>query len=463
MIELPQGRSFIEEVTVKIKRFSIGVLVVAVLTLISGCALYGNGRRIVYDRPMTGAIVSAPHDDGDYFIALTVSGGGSRAAVWHAAVMKELYEQIKLPDGRSIIDEIDYISSVSGGSLSSADFCMNKPEVDTTHTKEYDDFFKRYLADMRRDIEAKMAGNIFTLSRYLLASEDKAVVLKDTFDKLYFGGRTFRELDDRERRGISPVLIANGTVMDTGARFLFTTLSRADFEVRPEDIYHKLIKTSLAESSITFGGDVLGIMTPDDIGISIDDMEVSRAVAASASVPVILGPVVLRDNKRSTPVRDIYVHVNDGGVNDNQGLVTIMQLLFGRFAHEQKKFKGAMIIIVDANQSIDPRYSEELVRAFSTIGMVERSYYICFYQGRAFAFITIMNILRSDPRFKDVKFVYISPYQADDPTISDLFTKTPTRFKITPENADNLERAASIVVEKMKGRILEGLKIKNAH
>jgi hypothetical protein len=71
-----------------------------------------------------------------------------------------------------------------------------------------------------------------------------------------------------------------------------------------------------------------------------------------------------------------------------------------------------------------------------------------------------MNILRSDPRFKDVKFVYISPYQADDPAISDLFTKTPTRFKITPENADNLERAAKIVVEKVKGRILEGLKMK---
>ncbi len=48
--------------------------------------------------------------------------------------MKELYKQVKLPDGRSITDEIDYISSVSGGSLSMAYYCLNKPNVDSSHT-----------------------------------------------------------------------------------------------------------------------------------------------------------------------------------------------------------------------------------------------------------------------------------------------------------------------------------------
>ena len=434
------------------------VLCLAVSILISfGCALYRDAV-VVYGVPATIPTAAAGRDEGEWLVAVAVCGGGSRAALWHAAVMKELNRQVKLPDGRSVVDEIDYISSVSGGSLSAAYWCLKKPDVDTTDTARYDAFFERYLADMRVNIEAKMAGTPFTWYRYLLASEDKAVVLKKTFDALYFDHRTFAELADRERRGISPVLIANGTDMDTGAKFLFTNLSRPDFEVRPPEIVRRLEGTFLAENDVLFGGDVLGIVTPDDIGISISDMEVSRAAAASASVPVILGPVVLRNNRKSTPEKDVYVHVNDGGVNDNQGLVTIIELLFGKVEREGKRFKGALILIVDANPYVDPRFSEDKVRAFSTIEMVERAFYICFHEGKAFAYLTIMDILKEDPRFKDVTLVCLSPYLADDPSISDTFTKTPTRFKITPVQADSIERAAKIVVEKMKGKILEELK-----
>jgi predicted acylesterase/phospholipase RssA len=435
----------------------VAFCLLAALVAASGCALYRDAV-IVYDAPAGAMTATVPHDEGVFLVAVAVSGGGSRAALWHAAVMKELYRQVKLPNGGSVVDEIDYLSSVSGGSLSSAYWCLLKPEANTTHADEYDAFFKRYLADMRINIEAKMVGGPFSWYRYLISSEDKAMVLKETFDALYFNHKTFGDLADREHRGVSPVLIANGTYMDTGAKFVFTTLPRQDFEVRPEEIYRSLKDTSLAESHISFGGDMFNVVTADDIGVSIAAMEVSRAAAASASVPLILGPVVLRDNKKSTPEKPVYVHVNDGGVNDNQGLVTLMELLFGKVEREGKRFKGAMIIIVDANQYIDPRYSEDLVRAFSTVEMVERSFYICFYQGRAFTYLTIMNVLRSDPRFKDVTFVYLSPYLAGDPATSDTFTRTPTRFKITPEQADNLENAARIVVGQMKGRILKGLR-----
>jgi predicted acylesterase/phospholipase RssA len=441
----------------KILKVSILICLAAALLVAFGCALYRDAV-IVYDLPAAPVTSPAPRDEGDFLVALAVSGGGSRAALWHAAVMKELYRQVKLSDGRAVTDEIDYISSVSGGSLSSAYWCLKKPEVDTTHTDQYDAFFDRYLTDMRVNIESEMAGGPLSWYRYLISSEDKAIVLGRTFDKLYFNHSTFGELADRERRGVSPILIANGTNMDTGAKFLFTTLTRSDFEVRPELLARRLGTTSLAQSDISFGGDVLNIVTTDDIGVSITNMEISRAAAASASVPLILGPVVLRDNKKSTPERDVYVHINDGGVNDNQGLVSLMELLYGRVEREGKKFKGAMIFIVDANQYIDPRYSEDMVRAFSTVGMVERSFYICFYQGRAFAYLTIMSVLKSDPRFKDVTFVYLSPYLAEDPAISDTFTRTPTRFKITPKDADNLEKAARIVVEKVRARMLERLR-----
>jgi predicted acylesterase/phospholipase RssA len=433
-------------------------LVVALLAA-HACAFYPD-TVIVYDLPApptTGPTVRA---DGEFLVLVSVTGGGSRAALWHAAVMKELYRQVKLPDGRSITDEIDYISSVSGGSLSSAYWCLNKPEADTTQTDPYDAFFDEYLADMRVNIEAKMAGSPLTWYRYLLSSEDRAIVLRETFDALYFGHKTFAELADRQRRAVAPVLIANGTDMETGAKFLFTTLPRTDFEVRPERIAGRSME-SLAESDISFGADVFNIVTPDDIGVSVMDMEVSLAVAASSAVPLVLGPVVMRDNRKSAPGKDIYVHVSDGGVNDNQGLLTLIELLYGRAEREGRKFTGAVVIIVDANPRIDPRYCQESVRAFSTIEMIERSYYTCFHQGRAFTFLTIMHVLKDDPRFRDVTFVYLSPYLADDPAISDIFTRTPTRFKITPSQADTVERAAGIVVERARGKILDQLQGSN--
>jgi predicted acylesterase/phospholipase RssA len=436
-------------------KVSIIIFLSAALLVTSACALYRDGV-IVYNLPAAPATPPARHDEGDYLVVVSVTGGGSRAALWHAAVMKELYRQLKLPDGRSVTDEIDYISSVSGGSLSSAYWCLNKPEADTTHPDLYDAFFDKYLADMRVNIEAKMAGGPFTWYRYLLSSEDRAVVLTKTFDKLYFNHETFATIADRQSRGVSPVLIANGTDMDTGAKFLFTTLPRSDFEVRPERLARASMG-SLAESDISFGADVFNIVTPDDIGVSITDMEVSRAAAASSSVPLVLGPVVLKDNKRSTPGHDIFVHVNDGGVNDNQGLFTLIELLYKRVEREGTAFKGAIVVIVDANPVIKARYTQESVRSPSTIEMIERSYYICFHQGRAFTLLAIMNILKSDPRFKDVTFIYLSPYLADDPEISDIFTQTPTRFRLTPTQADTIERAAGIVVERARGKILDQL------
>jgi predicted acylesterase/phospholipase RssA len=436
---------------VKTTRASLTLFLAAALLVAASCALYPNSV-IVYDLPAPALTVEPTGGEGDFLVVVSVTGGGSRAALWHAAVMRELYRQVRLPDGRSITDEIDYISSVSGGSLSAAYWCLNKPEVDTTHADRYDAFFDTYLADMRVNIEKKMSGSPLTWYRYLLSPEDRAVVLRETFDALYFGHRTFAELADRQRRGVSPILIANGTDMETGARFLFTTLPRTDFEVGPERIAPDAMK-SMGESGISFGADVFNVVTPDDIGVSTADMEVSLAVAASSSVPLLLGPVVMRDNLKSTPQKPIYVHVSDGGVNDNQGLVTLIELLSRRADDDKKGFKGAIVLVVDANPYIEARGSEDSVRSLSTIEMMERSYYICFHQGRAFTFLTIMRLIRDDVRLKDVTFVYLSPYLADDPRITDIFTQTPTRFKLTAKQADAIERAAGVVVGRTAERI----------
>jgi predicted acylesterase/phospholipase RssA len=415
-----------------------------------------NYELLVYDQPSPIKRQYVPIDDGDFFFALAVSGGGSRAAVFSAAVMEELYRQVKLPDGRSIIDEIDYISSVSGGSLSMAYYCMNKPNVNSSHTDLYDQFFDAYRADMRRNIEGDLVKHILQFYRIFLTSEERGLMLKQAFDALYFQGRKFDELGKRQKNGWSPTLIMNGTVMDTGARFLFTTLTKDNFDTTPRELTETLSQTGFGKSDFHFGGDLMGITVCDDIGLSIGDMEVSRGVAASASVPLLLGPIVLKDQKHSTPDQDMFIHVSDGGINDNQGISTIMQLVTDRLIDMSKgKYRGGLVIIIDSNQSIDPAESIGSVRGFKLVATAERAMNISFFRGKAFTYITIMFLMSTDPRFKDITFVYISPYLADDPKITALFQKTPTRFRIDPAKADSLERAAEIVVRKAKDQILE--------
>lgn len=411
---------------------------------------------LVYDQPSPIRREYVPTNDGDFFFAVAVSGGGSRAAVFSAAVMEELYRQVKLPDGRSIIDEIDYISSVSGGSLSMAYYCMNKPNVDSSHTELYDQFFETYRNDMRRNIEGDLIRNLFRFYKFFLTAEESGLLLKQAFDKLYFSNRKFDELGKRQRNGWSPTLIMNGTVMDTGARFLFTTLTRDHFDTEPRGVAERLSQTGFGKSDFRFGGDLLGITFCDDIGLSIGDMEVSRGVAASASVPLLLGPIVLKDQKKSTPDQEYFIHVSDGGINDNQGITTVMQLLVDHLVDmPEGTYRGGLVIIIDSNQSIDPAKSIGSVRGFKVLETAERAMNISFFRGKAFTYITIMFLMSTDPRYKDVMFVYISPYLTEDETIARMFEATPTRFKIAPEKADNLSRAAEIVIGKTKDKILD--------
>src|SRR5882672_6489874 len=102
----------------------------AVLAIVlAGCAAQPH---VLDARRGTGADL-APSPDPEMLVGLAVSGGGSRAATFTASVLEELARQIKLSEGarqRSFVEYINYISSVSGGSLATAYYGLNKPERD---------------------------------------------------------------------------------------------------------------------------------------------------------------------------------------------------------------------------------------------------------------------------------------------------------------------------------------------
>ncbi|MBN1881003.1 MAG: patatin-like phospholipase family protein [Deltaproteobacteria bacterium] len=455
-----------------------GLTIMACLVFVlSGCSVLGT-NFLVYTQDVPQLANYRLLEDGDYFLAVAVSGGGSRSAVWSAAVFRELFEQVKLPDGRSILDEIDYISCVSGGSVSSAYYCLNKPDVDTTHEEEYKLFFEQYLKDMRSNIEAAVFYRPPNWYRVFLEPEEKAYFLKWHFEKKFYGTATFDDLYKRQVQGLCPTLIINTTHMDSGAKFLFSTIPPKEFEMTQEDqeeLFGHFLESGILSSNILFEEGILNTMFCRDIGVNIGEIEVSRAVVASSAVPLVFGPLLIEDKTRSTPEEPVYVHLNDGGIGDTLGLESIMQLAMKRFCQKDCPYKKGMVIIIDANQRIDPTDTEEVIRAFGLEGMVERTRVVYAYRGKTLAYYAIMFI-QSNPRFNDISFVYISPYLVEDPELIERvdespypksfmppelgdivnnFKATPTRFKIDPALADSIEFAAEIVVGGVRSMILD--------
>jgi predicted acylesterase/phospholipase RssA len=64
----------------------------------------------------------APAANGSQFIALALSGGGSRAIAFHLGCLRALHD-------RGVLDKVRVISSVSGGSVIAAAYCPSSDNL----------------------------------------------------------------------------------------------------------------------------------------------------------------------------------------------------------------------------------------------------------------------------------------------------------------------------------------------
>ena len=122
----------------------------SLLLLLSGCVSYG----VIDNAPLTESTVtdsysiksrSGKRGSGDIVLTLAFSGGGTRAAALAYGVLEELRDTTVIIDGqpRRLIDEIDTISSVSGGSFTSAYYGLYGERI-------FEDFEDEFL---NRDVE----------------------------------------------------------------------------------------------------------------------------------------------------------------------------------------------------------------------------------------------------------------------------------------------------------------------
>lgn len=413
-------------------------------------------------------VVEEPRDPGEILLGIAVSGGGSRSAYFFACVMEELAKIPVTPkSSKTYADEVDYISSVSGGSLASAYYCLTK--YNRPHKSDAK-FFTAFKQTMAKNFE--FAAMIKMLCGYwmlnLFTYYDRGDLMASVWDHDFFKKATFADLIQAERNG-APALIMNTTNLTDGLKFVFTTIREDRFN--SSAYFQQLrdagfIKHAATQRYIPFRTIGFGSLNSD-----IRPYRVSNAVVASASVPNLLGPVTLRDYTSE----ERLINLVDGGVYDNYGVESLMQVMTEYL--DRNPGKPAKILIIDGSGYFeeDKRQSNRFTVAYYSerplaISWLRTKSYMEYvfqsarnfqnkdgvkpYRNLEFELISLYEPLPSQQQPKFItKEVALQKILRPDITTAEFLervTTIQTRFKLAKADAEMIETVAKQTAERLK-------------
>jgi hypothetical protein len=310
--------------------------------------------------------ISAPTPQ-DTIVGVSLSGGGSRAALFGAAGLEAL-GRLPAPQGGSVLEQVSYLSSVSGGGLAAGYYGLFKPPRETpvlgpdgTMTPAYETFFADFNAKLAQDFQSALIWRQLSERRFILNSALAARSLQELIDELLIGPATFADLGAREKRGDSPRIIFNATLYNNGRRFMFSTLpgyaALYDFVTDLNRSLASQGKTRRLPEVAVKRWDALLPVSPMELQIDPCRVPVASAVTASAAFPPLVGPITF------TVGDDLdYWHVGDGGLYENLGLETLM-FTFLKQLQDKKARRG---LILSFNSSYPFAVGFRLLRQRST-------------------------------------------------------------------------------------------------
>lgn len=332
---------------------SLGLLLAFLVS--AGCAHYPLNQPLTRYQPDRGYRFDALGSDGlntnSLFVCLAFSGGGTRAAALAYGVLAKLRSTSITWKGtdKRLLDEVDCISSVSGGSFPAAYYALFRERL-------FQDFRARFLD---RNIEQELflrtlnPRNLVRLASPYWSRIDLAAEL---YHETIFERKPFSDLIAYGRR---PFLVVNATNLATGERFEFTQ-EQFDF-----------------------------------LGSDLGAYPVARAAAASSAFPFLLSPISLRNypappdyvmpEEYRNALRDYgvnrrrfhwarnqalyldkasrpYLHLMDGGLADNIGLRAIENAYrrsngFIRKLLNDGAVEKLVIIVVNARTELEEEIS----------------------------------------------------------------------------------------------------------
>ena len=258
------------------------------------------------------------NNDPHTLFVLAFSGGGTRAAALSYGVLEELRRTEIAVDGqrRRLIDEVDIITGVSGGSFTALAYALYGERL-------FSEYEQRFL---KRDVQGELiqrALNPFNWWKFIGGSAGRSELAAEYYDEILFEGATYADLLAKQ----GPVAIANGTDISTGSRLSFY---QNDFDLLCSDLNKVRLSRAAATSSAV--PVVLSAVTFNNYGgtCGYEYPAWVRDVAkpegrARPSARALQRYREMQDfqNSKDRP----YIHLVDGGVADNIGMRSVLEAL----------------------------------------------------------------------------------------------------------------------------------------
>jgi len=382
----------------------------------------------------------------DMVLALAFSGGGTRAAAFAYGVLEELRDTEVIIDGQTtrLIDEVDFVTGVSGGSFTATYFALHGEGI-------FADFERRFL---KRDIEKELILSLVSsprnwfrlLSRHYNLSDLAA----DYYDREVFDGATFGDIQDR---GGAKVVI-NATDLSTGNPFHFV-----------QDQF-------------------------DFICSDLTRFPVARAVAASAGLPPYFPPLVLDNysgncgfrmptwlertleagrtsfDRRSVGARILasylnpsvrpYIHLIDGGYSDYFGIRNPLTAAGAPadFRGQSRLPRRIIAIVVNAQRESEESWGEiDRMSSVSSVFPIIANVQIDRYS------VETLELLRSNFRLwqerakaagalMDFHIIEVDFVAARDQAERDYLNHVPTTLTLPADDVDRLREAARTILRR---------------
>jgi len=392
-------------------------------------------------------------DEDRIILALSFSGGGTRAAAYAYGILEALSETRVVVNGNPgrLLEKIDIISSVSGGSFTAAYFGLFGDRI-------FSDFEEKFL---KHDVESELKRRVMSpLNWPQLGSRyyERSDLAAEYYDELMFEGKTFKDILSSN----GPIIIINATDISMGSQFSFASEKFAP------------------------------------ICTDLTSYPVSRAVTASSAVPGLFSSIVLKnhagtcdyqlpewavsaiDEKRINTRRyrfakylhdyqDTenypYIHLFDGGISDNLGVrpyinsVTMSGGMWNKLGQfgltHTSKF---IVIVVNAQNREDTSYAKRdysvpFFEAIGALSSVPLNYYsfetMELMRNKMAQWEKDISAMRcSDLNRRpsacavDSYMIEVSFEAGDDEAERKHLESLPTTFHLEPADVDRLKAAA---------------------
>lgn len=249
-------------------------------------------------------------------VGLSLSGGGYRAAAFHLGTLRKLHQL-------NVLDKIDILSTISGGSITGACLCLNKNDFSTFDERMVAALCEKnvikYVLTSPRSIVAWILLLLFLASLIYLPFTNFAwlsviiltaiislillfqyqlfpvsAIIEQAYDKFFYQEAKLSSLCEK------PLLVIGSTNIQTCRQFSFS-------RIKMEDSTY-----SYATIPVKF---------------KHENFPVARAVMASSCVPFAFAPIEIAKEFYVDPTlaTNINPQLVDGGIYDNQGIHRLTQ------------------------------------------------------------------------------------------------------------------------------------------